>query len=265
MNSGGTYGYTDWRLPNVNELESLVDSGMSLPALPSGHPFTNVQSNYYWSSTSYANYTSSAWIVSMFDGFVHAYGKSRNYYVWPVRSGQSGAFGNSAIWSTGQTITYAAGDDGALQKGVTWPDPRFTDNGNNTVTDNLDGLIWIKDAGTPTAGSCTGSSKTWQAALDYVACLNAANYLGYSDWRLPNRTEMRSMADYGRFVPSLPFSHPFTNVQSDYYWSSTSYGFIFCLPRIKLLIGYHYESSDVKENFYGMVRICNLSKPCAIN
>ena len=47
---------------------------------------------------------------------------------------------------TGQTTSYAAGDDGALQKGVAWPNPRFTDNGNGTVTDNLTGLIWLKNA-----------------------------------------------------------------------------------------------------------------------
>ena len=47
---------------------------------------------------------------------------------------------------TGQTDYYAAGDDGALQKGVPWPTPRFTDNGNGTVTDNLTHLIWLKNA-----------------------------------------------------------------------------------------------------------------------
>ena len=45
---------------------------------------------------------------------------------------------------TGQTTSYAAGDDGALQKGVASPNPRFTDNGNGTVTDNLTGLIWLE-------------------------------------------------------------------------------------------------------------------------
>ena len=52
---------------------------------------------------------------------------------------------------TGQTVSYALGDDGDLQKGVMWPVPRFTDNGSGTVTDNLTGLIWLKDA------NCFGS------------------------------------------------------------------------------------------------------------
>ena len=45
--------------------------------------------------------------------------------------------------ATGQTDSVAAGDDGDLQKGVPWPDPRFTDNGDGTVTDHLTGLIWL--------------------------------------------------------------------------------------------------------------------------
>jgi hypothetical protein len=40
---------------------------------------------------------------------------------------------------TGQTTAYVAGNDGYLEKGVAWPDPRFTDNGDGTVTDNLTG------------------------------------------------------------------------------------------------------------------------------
>jgi len=78
----------DWRLPNVNELHSLDDISQSIPCLPSGHPFTNVQLNYYWSSTTHASLTDIAWNMDMYDGGVYNYyGKASNYYVWPVRSG----------------------------------------------------------------------------------------------------------------------------------------------------------------------------------
>src|SRR6185369_10212978 len=48
---------------------------------------------------------------------------------------------------TGQTASYASGDDYSTRTGVAWPGTRFTDNQNGTVTDNLTGLIWLKNAG----------------------------------------------------------------------------------------------------------------------
>jgi hypothetical protein len=78
----------DWRLPNVHELTSLIDPGQVAPALPVGHPFTGVQSDVYWSSTTYANITSSAWFVGLNFGSVSDVNKSYAYYVWPVRGGQ---------------------------------------------------------------------------------------------------------------------------------------------------------------------------------
>ena len=78
----------DWRLPNVRELQSLIDYGEYAPALPSGHPFIGVQSYYYWSSSTYAIFTSLAWHVSLSYGYVYADSKTNDYYVWPVRGGQ---------------------------------------------------------------------------------------------------------------------------------------------------------------------------------
>ena len=92
--ANGSCGLTDgstagqWRLPNITELESLVDAGRSNPALPTGHPFTSVQSDYYWSSSTYSGYTASAWYVYMYDGYVNDVNKTYIYYVWPVRAGQ---------------------------------------------------------------------------------------------------------------------------------------------------------------------------------
>ena len=76
----------DWRLPNVKELQSLIDFGNIKPALPTGHPFKGVQSNYYWSSTTHAGGPSHAWLVHMRNGHVDRYKKSYYNYVWPVRS-----------------------------------------------------------------------------------------------------------------------------------------------------------------------------------
>ncbi len=125
--------------------------------------------------------------------------------------------GTIELPKTGQTTTYATGDDGAIQAGVAWPSPRFT-AATNTVTDNLTGLVWTKDANLP-------SYKTWQEALGYVASMNTgAGTYGYTDWRLPNINELESLVNAEQANPVTWLnSQGFTNVQSGYYWSSTSY------------------------------------------
>ncbi|MEA1934028.1 MAG: DUF1566 domain-containing protein [Thermodesulfobacteriota bacterium] len=75
-----------WRLPTVEELASLVDTTQDNPALPSGHPFVNVQSDFYWSSTAYEYHPDVAWGVGMYGGGVYVDDKGNRYYVWPVRS-----------------------------------------------------------------------------------------------------------------------------------------------------------------------------------
>ena len=131
---------------------------------------------------------------------------------------------------TGQTTTYRPHDDGDLEKGVAWPSSRFTDNSNGTVTDNLTGLIWLKNA------NCAGAKKNWDTAIDYSAalfdgctdCFGTGGDCGLSDsstagqWRLPNLRELQSLIDYGQSSPALPAFSPFTGVQSDIYWSSTT-------------------------------------------
>ena len=79
-------GRKGWRLPTVEELASLVDTTQNFPALPSGHPFDNVQSVTYWSSTPYEYTTGYAWHVYVYNGHVGGRPKDIASYVWPVRS-----------------------------------------------------------------------------------------------------------------------------------------------------------------------------------
>ncbi len=122
---------------------------------------------------------------------------------------------------TGQTTSYATGDDGNLLWGVSSPNPRFTDNSDGTVTDNLTGLIWLK------AANCF-STRNWATAnTDANGLANA--FCGLSDgstagdWRLPNLNELESLIDAGESSPALPTGHPFSSVQADGYWSATTY------------------------------------------
>lgn len=130
---------------------------------------------------------------------------------------------------TGQTTSYSSGDDGDLQMGVPWPNPRFSDNGDGTVSDNFTGLIWLKNA------NCGGPME-WVNAISYCNSLSNGQ-CGLSDgsspgdWRLPNVKELQSLIDYGFYSPALSNAagtakwtegDAFSGVQSSYYLSSTT-------------------------------------------
>ena len=247
-------GYSDWRLPNVNELGSLYNSGQSdLNAWLISQGFINVYTHQYpgyWSSTSVDTTTGpgvGAWVLE--GGSIIGSPKSRQgidlRYVWPVRGTTAGP---TQLPQTGQATCYDAtgtviscagtGQDGELKEGSPWPVPRFTavycgDNGpcadpefdcdtsdsNNVMLDNLTGLVWTKDANLP------AGTRQWADALTYA---NDASVCGYTDWRIPNREEFRSLANYG--TSDLPV---WLNVEGGFinvplqtnnclYWTSTT-------------------------------------------
>jgi len=79
-------GYNDWRVPNINELKSIVDRSKLNPAIVDA--FEHTQSNDYWSSTTHKGYSSSAWFVYFYNGDVDGYRKDGSGYVRCVRGGQ---------------------------------------------------------------------------------------------------------------------------------------------------------------------------------
>jgi len=158
LNAESYLGHADWRLPNKNELRSLTSYSRSFPALPQNHPFINLQKGLYWSSTTRKGYPYCVMPVSMYYGSVTSVYKWQSLYIWPVREGLIGESQQSAVClpKTGQTKCYndtsaeiecaGTGQDGEVQAGIQWPDPRFTDRGEGTVLDNLTGLVWAQDA-----------------------------------------------------------------------------------------------------------------------
>jgi len=124
------------------------------------------------------------------------------------------------VAATGQTTSYAIGDDGFHQKGVRSPNPRFTDNLDGTITDNLTGLIWLKAGGCITRRPWLGALAALDNLQDGVCGLSDGSVAG--SWRLPNRNELLSLLYNGSGLPS---DHPFTKPEepAQFYWSSTSY------------------------------------------
>jgi len=123
------------------------------------------------------------------------------------------------------------GQDAKEKAGIPWPVPRFVDNPDGTVTDNLTGLIWLKNANCVITYSSDINpvlhTKTWAPSLKFINHLGTGQ-CGLTDgsiareWRLPNIKELQSLVDYGRVGPALPAGHPFTGFQSAFYWSSTT-------------------------------------------
>lgn len=224
-------GYDDWRLPTIKELYSLIlFSGLDPSGIQGGDtsglvPF--IDTGYFdfsygdtgageriidsqWiSSTEYVGTTMGG--ASTVFGVNFADGRIKGYGTGPM-PGQSEGKGFFVVYVRGNTA-YGEND--------------FTDNGDGTVTDNATGLMWSSDD--------SGQGMNWEEALAWVQQKNAEDYLGYSDWRLPDAKELQSIVDYSR-SPDTTSSAAIDPVfectsitneagQVDYpsYWTSTTH------------------------------------------
>jgi hypothetical protein len=158
LNTGaGFAGHTDWRIPNMNELQSVANYHNYNPAVD---PVFNThcasgctvltcsctQSGYYWSSTTDQDNQDNAWYMLFPNGYASYNYKSTTNYVRAVRGGGRPLKtvqtqcdqGSGAL---GACPGVPAGQDGWLQKGLA---RSYTDNGDGTITDNKTGLMWEK-------------------------------------------------------------------------------------------------------------------------
>ena len=230
LNAAKFGGYSDWRLPTIKELYSLIDFRGVDPSGPRGADTSNltpfidtkyfefaygtresgerVIDSQYASSTLYVHETwrgfTKLFGVNFADGRIKGYdltmpgGGEKSFYVICVRGNQN--YGTN----------------------------KFKDNGDHTITDEATGLMWSKDD--------SRKGMNWQEALAWVQARNQENYLGHDDWRLPNAKELQSIVDYTR-SPDTTHSAaidpvftctPITNEagQEDYpcYWTGTTHG-----------------------------------------
>ena len=188
LNSANYGGYSDWRLPTIKELSSLVDLGRYHPVIDPIFASTT-RSSWYWSSTTvHGSYNNYAYFVGFDSSNVYGintdYFKSSGLYVRAVRGGQT----PSAI-------------------------NQFFDNGD-TVIDMVTGLEWQK---------ATVGPLSWKDALASAENLTLD---GKNDWRLPNKNELRSLVDYSIDQTGYDLSiNPVfaATTQDSGYWSSTTF------------------------------------------
>ena len=188
-----TGGYADWRMPTIKELYSLIlFTGVNGPSITNttGYvPFLN--SNYFgfaygsgvgservidcqdWSATAYVSTTMNG-DATIF-GVNFADGRIKGYPLYVPGSGGT----------TGQTmyVRYVRGTP-------TYSMNLFVRHGDGTITDQATGLMWCE--------ADSGFGMNWSNALAWVQARNAAQHLGYHDWRLPNVKELQSLVDYTR-------------------------------------------------------------------
>jgi hypothetical protein len=188
--------YSDWRMPTIKELYSLIDFNGAFHPEGNSKPYLDAKFFAFaygdesrgeraidcqdWSATTYVGTTmngdATVFGVNFADGRIKGYPK--------LRRGPGGATAHTLY------VRYVRGN---AKYGIN----DFHDNGDGTVTDRATGLMWSK----------TDSRKgmNWQAALTWIEAKNAEKHLGYSDWRLPNAKELQSIVDYTR-APAVTHS-----------------------------------------------------------
>jgi PKD repeat protein len=188
-------GYTDWRMPTIKELYSLIKfsgaNGQGFTSTDGYIPF--IDTNYFgfaygsgvgdervidcqdWSATRYVSTTMNG-DATVF-GVNFADGRIKGYPQYVYNAGCACMTGNVLY------VRYVRGNPSC---GIN----NFVNNGDGTISDKATRLMWSRND--------SGVGLNWTNALAWVQAQNAANYLGHNDWRLPNAKELQSILDYTR-------------------------------------------------------------------
>lgn len=220
-------GHSDWRIPTIKELYSLVQfSGMTRTSSDTSTPYIDTDyfvflygdeageprfidsqiltTTIYDSTTLGGNTT--VFGYNFADGRIKGYEITKEFYCYHV-------CGNT---SYGQNL--------------------FVENGDETITDEASSLMWMQnDSAYYEAGSEADGTMNWEEALSWVEEMNEAEFLGYSDWRLPNVKELQSIIDYSKSptttdspaIDDMFYCTPIVNCFGEddygYFWSSTTH------------------------------------------
>lgn len=148
-------GRDDWRLPNKDELRSIINYELYAPSVDTFY-FENIVGDFYWVDMTYNMQNYFAWGISLGIGSATALSKNTKKYVMAVSGGYNKKFGVS-------------------------DESRFIDNSDGTITDTVTNLMWQK---------AENPRMNWFKALDYCKNMNIA---GYDDWRMPNIKELNTI------------------------------------------------------------------------
>lgn len=192
-------GYTDWRIPTMKELYSLVKfTGAN------GSSMTNSSGYIPFLDTNYFGFAYGGTSTNIGSRIIDAQDWSGNYYVSTVMGGQAAAFGYN--FTDGRIKGYPPANGNYVRYVRGNPNyglNNFTNNGDGTITDLATGLMWPQnDSGTP---------MNWSNAFAWVQSCNATNYLGHNGWRLPNAKELHTLLDYTRSPNTTASAAIFTN------------------------------------------------------